>query len=168
MKPAEVNLPSDNEVQVERSFDASAELVWRAFTEPVLVKRWMLGPPGWSMPVCEMNFRVGGEYRWKWRSDEDGKEFGFSGEFRDIERLTKFVHTENYESGDLDDSMGEKGTLVTITFVERDEATTVATLIEYSSSEDRDAALSTGMTDGMEMGYKLLDGVLPNLAVQDW
>jgi Activator of Hsp90 ATPase homolog 1-like protein len=76
-KPLEVSLPSDREVRVVRSFSAPRKLVWDAHTKPELMQRWMLGPPGWSMPVCEIDLRVGGAYRWRWRSDEDGKEFGF-------------------------------------------------------------------------------------------
>jgi uncharacterized protein YndB with AHSA1/START domain len=72
MKPAEVSLPSDTEVLVKRSFDAPVKLVWRAYMEPVLMRRWCSGLPGWSMPVCEMDMRVGGQYRWRWRSDENG------------------------------------------------------------------------------------------------
>ena len=65
MKPAEASLPSDTEVLVKRSFDAPAKLVWRAYMEPDLMRRWCSGPPGWSMPVCEMEMRVGGMYRWR-------------------------------------------------------------------------------------------------------
>ncbi len=159
MKPAEVNTPSDTEVKVSRSFDASAEVVWKAFTEPELVKRWLLGPPGWTMPVCEMDFRVGGNYQWQWRNNADGKQFGFVGEYREIEPHSKIVHTENYLPGSVGGDMGEE-TLVTVTFHETDRVTTVETLVGYSSIEDRDAALATGMTEGMEVGYKLLDEVL--------
>ena len=160
MKPAQVSTPSDTEVLVSRSFDASAELVWRAYTEPDLMRLWCCGPPGWSMPVCEMDVRVGGKYRWRWRSDEDGNEFGFSGEFQEVALHAKLVHTQYYDAGDLDDSMGKEPALIAVTFQERGGITSVATSIKFVSKEDRDAALSTGMTDGMEMSYKLLDGVL--------
>jgi uncharacterized protein YndB with AHSA1/START domain len=82
---AEVTQPSDREVQVRRSFKAPQTLVYRAYTEPELVQQWLLGPPGWSMPVCEMDVRVGGRYRWRWRNNEDGAEFGFSGTFREVQ-----------------------------------------------------------------------------------
>ena len=84
-KPLEVTLPSDREVRVVRSFNAPRKLVWDAHTKPELVQKWMLGPPGWTMPVCEMDVRVGGSYRWRWRSQEDGKEFGFFGKFREVD-----------------------------------------------------------------------------------
>ena len=159
MKPAEVSLPSDTEVRVTRVFDAPASPVWRAYTEPALMQRWLLGPPGWSMPVCEMDVRVGGKFRWRWRSDEDGSEFGFHGEFTEVVPHTRIAHTEVFDPGDLDSSMGE-GMLVTVTFDENDGQTTMVSLIKYASKQDRDAALSTGMTDGMEMSYKQLDTLL--------
>src|SRR5829696_4222272 len=72
IKKAQVTTPSDHEVKVVRSFNAPRALVYRAYTEPALVKQWLLGPPGWTMPVCEMDVRVGGQYRWVWRSETDG------------------------------------------------------------------------------------------------
>ena len=98
MEKAQVTLPSDQEVKVTRSFQAARPLVYRAYTEPALVQRWLLGPPGWSMPVCEMDVRVGGRYRWRWRSDKDASEFGFAGTFREVEPPSRLVHTENVPS----------------------------------------------------------------------
>ena len=82
---AQVTLPSDREVQITRSFRAPRTLVYRAYTEPDLVRRWMGGYPGWTMPVCDMDVRVGGKYRWRWRQDADGTEFGFQGTFRELQ-----------------------------------------------------------------------------------
>ena len=96
---AQVTLPSDREVKVTRSFKAPGALVYRAYTEPALVRRWLLGPPGWSMPVCEMDVRVNGRFRWRWRSDEDGSEFGFTGVYREVQPASRLVHTEAYDPG---------------------------------------------------------------------
>ena len=159
MKPAEVSTPSDTTVMVKRDFEASARLVWRAYTEPEIFTRWCSGPP-WSMPVCEMDVRPGGKYTWRWRNDESGDEFGFCGEFREIEIDRKIVHTQAFDRGNMDLGMGEEGTVITVTFFEKEGVTTVVTLFEYSSKEDRDEALSTGMTDGMELSYTKLDEVL--------
>jgi len=63
-KPVDVTTPSDREITVVRVFNAPRELIWDCHTKPELVKRWMLGPPGWSMPVCEIDLRVGGAYRY--------------------------------------------------------------------------------------------------------
>jgi uncharacterized protein YndB with AHSA1/START domain len=73
---------------------------------------------------------------------------------------SKIVHTQIYDAGDLGDSMGSQPAVVTLTLTEAGGVTSVTTLIRFASKADRDAAYSTGMTDGMEMSYKLLDDVL--------
>lgn len=156
---AQVDLPSDHEVRVTRSFEAPRELVYKAYTTPSLVRRWLLGPPGWTMPVCEMDVRVGGRYRWRWRSEEDGKEFGFHGTFEEVEPLRKLVHTEYYDAGDVGGDMGS-GAQVTVELVEDAGITTMTTLMDFGTKEARDAAMSTGMTDGMEMSYRRFDELL--------
>ncbi|HEX2881475.1 MAG TPA: SRPBCC family protein [Polyangiaceae bacterium] len=157
-KPLQVTLPSDREVRVTRSFKAPRELVWDAHTKPELVKKWMLGPPGWSMPVCEMDVRVGGKYRWRWRNDEDGKEFGFFGEFRVVERPSQVAHAEYYDPGDIGGAMptGEPA-IISNELSEAGGVTTMVVTMLFASKEARDGAVSTGMTDGMEMGYQRLD-----------
>jgi len=157
---AQVTLPSDREVKVVRSFRAERPVVYRAFTEPALVQRWLLGPPGWSMPVCEMDVRVGGRYRWRWRNSEDQSEFGFFGTFREVQPPSRLVHTETFDPGSLGNVHPESESLVTVAFVEDSGLTTVTTLIDFGSKEARDAAVATGMTDGMESSYQLLDQVL--------
>ena len=153
-----VALPNDCDVVVVRAFNAPRELVFDAWTRPALVQRWLLGPPGWTMPVCEMDVRPGGKYRWRWRSEADGKEFGFSGEFREVVRPSRIVHVERYDSGDVGGTMGEA--LVTSELIENDGVTTHTMTIHYESQEVRDSAVKTGMTDGMEMGYQRLDELL--------
>jgi uncharacterized protein YndB with AHSA1/START domain len=157
---AQVTLPSDREVKVERSFRAPRALVYRAYTEPELVRRWLLGPPGWSMPVCEMDVRVGGRFRWRWRSDENGSEFGFMGAFREVQAPSKLVHTEAYDPGTVGGGYPGEDAIVTVTFTEADGVTTMTTLIDFGSKQGRDAAVATGMTDGMEQSYQLLDRLL--------
>ena len=96
--PIEVTQPSDREVRVVRSFKAPRQLVWDAHTKPELVSKWMLGSPGWTMPVCEMDVRAGGAYRWRWRSETEGKEFGFFGKFTEVTPHSKIVHEETFDS----------------------------------------------------------------------
>lgn len=158
---AQVTLPSDAEVKVTRSFKAPRALVYRAYTEPALVQQWLLGPPGWTMPLCEMDVRVGGTYRWRWRSNQDASEFGFTGVFREVEPPAKLVHTETYDPGNTGEGHSGGEALVTISFTEEAAVTTVTTLIDFGSREARDAAIATGMTDGMEQSYQLLDRLLP-------
>ena len=167
IQKAQVTLPSEKEVQVRRSFKAPRSLVYRAFTEPDLVRRWMLGPPGWSMPVCEMDVRVGGRYRWRWRSDEDGtNEFGFSGTFRELQPPSRIVHTEGYDAGSSGDAFPRNEAIVTTTFDQDGGVTTMTSLIDFGSKEARDAAVATGMTDGMEQSYQLLDRLLDEPAAR--
>ena len=160
---AQVSLPSDHEVEVKRRFRAPRHLVYAAYTEPRLVRRWLLGPPGWSMPVCEMDVRVGGKYRWRWRSDESGQEFGFHGEFLEVVPPERLVQMEYYDPGDVGGDMGD-GSLITTTFTERGGVTTMTSLMDFGTKAGRDAAMSTGMTDGMEQSYQLLDRLLAELA----
>jgi uncharacterized protein YndB with AHSA1/START domain len=157
-----VTLPNDRDVVVVREFNAPRDLVFDAWTKPALVQRWLLGPPGWTMPVCEMDVRPGGQYRWRWRSDENGAEFGFSGEFREVVRPSRIVHIERYEPGDVGGEMGEA--LVTQELTEAAGITTHKMTIRYESKQVRDAALKTGMTDGMEQSYEKLDEVLSEQA----
>ena len=157
---AQVTLPSDREVKVVRSFRAPRPMVFRAFTEPDLVRRWMLGPPGWSMPICDMDVRPGGRYRWRWRSDAGDSEFGFAGAFREVQPPSRLVHTEGYDPGTVGGEYPAGEALVVTIFDEKDGVTTVTTLIDFGSKEARDNAVATGMTDGMEQSYQLLDRLL--------
>lgn len=159
-EPATVELDGESVVVVTRAFAAPRERVWRAYTEPALMQRWLLGPPGWSMPVCEMDVRPGGAFRWWWRSDEDGSGFGFHGEFLEVARPSLLRHTEHFDVGDTGFDMGGDPAVITVRFDEAGGTTTVVTRIDYVTRATRDAALATGMTDGMETSYQLLDDLL--------
>ena len=161
---ATVTQPSDREVQVVRSFNAPRTTVYRAFTEPALVRRWMLGPPGWTMPICEMDVRVDGRYRWVWRSETDSSEFGFSGTYLEVEPDSRLVHTERFDAGTIGGGYPDSASRVTTTFAETGGITTVTALMDFGSKEARDAAVATGMTDGMEQSYALLDRHLAEMA----
>lgn len=153
-----VTTPSERAIEMTRVFDAPRGLVFDAWTKPELVQRWLLGPPGWTMPVCEIDLRVGGRYRFVWRGP-DGTEMGMGGEYREIARPERIVTTELF---DQDWTGGE--TVGTLLLVERDGKTTVTNTILYSSQEARDAALKTGMAEGVAAGYDRLDDLLASLA----
>lgn len=160
MEKSQVSMPSDREVKVTRAFKAPKALVYKAYSDPALIRRWMLGPPGWSMPVCEMDLRVGGSYRWRWRGDAGEGEFGFTGVFREVVAGTKIVHTQNYDPGTTGQPGGGGEAVITVTFAEEKGITTVTTLMDFGSKELRDTVVATGMTDGMEQSYTLLDRLL--------
>ena len=111
------------------------------------------------MPVCEMDVRVGGKYRWRWCSTEGGKEFGFHGEFKEVDAPAKLVHSEYFDPGNIGGDMGE-GAMIRVEFTEDRGITTMTTIMDFGNKRARDAAVATGMTDGMEQSYQLLDGVL--------
>jgi uncharacterized protein YndB with AHSA1/START domain len=153
----QISTPSDREVVISRTFDAPRHLVFKAWTTPELVQRWLLGPPGTTMPVCEMDLRVGGAIRWVWRS-ENGDEMGLSGVCRQVIPNERLVHTELF---DEDWTGGE--TTITIDFLEEGGKTTVRMTVLYASQKARDAAIQTDMADGMNMGYDRLAELLKTL-----
>src|SRR5260370_24154124 len=87
----------EREIVMTRELNAPRQLVFDAFTKPELVRRWLLGPDGWSMPVCEIDLRVGGAYRYVWRKESTGTEMGMGGVFRDVVRPEKLVATEKFD-----------------------------------------------------------------------
>lgn len=159
--PAEVTLPSDREVRVTRQFNAPRQLVWDAHTKPQLVRQWQTGYDGWDMPICEMDVRVGGKYRWQWKSREDGKQFGFFGTFKEVTAPSKLVHDEYYDPGDMGGAMPTGDPcIVSLELTEQNGVTTLVCNMTFASKEARDGAVSTGMTGGMEYSYAKLDNLL--------
>ena len=154
-----VSTPTDREIEVERDFHAPRELVFDAFTKPELVKRWLLGPDGWTMPVCEIDLRVGGAYRYVWRKESTGKEMGMVGVFRDVVRPERLVATEKF-----DDAWYPGEAVDTTVFEERGEVTKVRLTVLYKSKEARDAASRSGMEHGMVAGYNRLEQVLVSIS----
>ncbi len=148
--PLKAELRGDTEVVVTRGFDAPRDMVWECHTKPELVQRWMLGPPGWSMPVCEIDLRVGGKYLHTWAHPTQGQ-FSMNGIYREITPIERIVVNEYYQ---------EQESLVTQTFVDKGKKTMMTMVMRFPSKEVRDAAVKTGMTDGMEVGYQRLDDIL--------
>jgi uncharacterized protein YndB with AHSA1/START domain len=153
--PLQVTTPSEREVLVSRVFAAPRGMLFDAHTKPDLVRRWLLGPPGWTMPVCEIDLRIGGKYRYVWRHDASGRQMGVGGTFKEVARPSRIVITQLF---DEDWTGGE--TIVVTEFAEQQGKTTVTTKVQYASREARDAALKTGMTTGMEAGYERLESLL--------
>lgn len=153
-----VSTPSDCEIQVTRNFDAPRRLVFDAFTKPNLVRRWLLGPPGWTMPLCEIDLRVGGAYRYVWRSEQDGSQMAIGGVFREVIRPERLVATEKF-----DDAWYPGEALGTTVFEDMRDITRTTITIQYESTEARDTARRSGMEHGMATGYSRLETLLPTL-----
>lgn len=152
--PLEIKKVSDLELQWTRTFDAPAQYVFEALTTPQLVQQWLTGPPGMTMPVCEIDLRVGGRFRYVWRRP-DGAEMGMGGEYREISPPHRIVHTELF---DEDWTGGE--TRVTTELIENNGVTMLTCTVRYASKSARDAALETGMGDGVAHSYEQLHAIL--------
>jgi len=150
-----VDAKGENELVITREFNAPRDLVFRANTECKYLKKWLFGPDGWSLDVCEIDLTVGGQYRWVWKHAEKNIEMGAGGEYREIERPAKIVATERF-----DDPWYPGEALSTTTFTEHDGRTTLVNTIRYESKEARDAVLASPMQEGLEMGYARLDSLL--------
>ena len=150
----EVTTPSTCEVRMLRRFNAPRDLVFKALTTPDLLKRWQLGPPGWSLEVCEVDLRVGGRFRYVWRGP-DGTEMGAGGTYRGIIPPERIVHTELFD----DDWTGGE-TLVTTVLAEEGTQTMLTMTVLYSSQEARDAAVRTGMEQGVAASFDRLAELL--------
>jgi uncharacterized protein YndB with AHSA1/START domain len=143
-----VSLPSDREILITRVFDAPRELVFRAHTDPALIPLWW-GPRSTTTIVDKMDVRPGGEYRFVHRT-EDGSEYIFSGEYREVAPPERLVQTSEFD--------GAPGHIVleTITFDEQDGKTTLTVLDVCSTQEERDAILASGMEEGLNESYDRL------------
>src|SRR3954452_18230958 len=93
----ELSTPGEHEILLRRDFAVSRERLWEAYTQADIVRRWLLGPPGWSCVVCDMDVRVGGRYRWVWRSDRDGHEMASGGDYREVAAPERLVYTETFD-----------------------------------------------------------------------
>jgi uncharacterized protein YndB with AHSA1/START domain len=148
--------PSDLEIVTTRVVNAPRRLVFEAWTNPEHVARWMLGPPGWTMPVCEIDLRVGGAWHFVWRQS-DGTEMEMRGVYKEIASPARLVSTESWGAEWPE-------TLNTLVLTENDGQTTITLTVLYPSKEARDAALKTGMTDGMSMTFDRFEEHLRTMA----
>ncbi|MHC5794860.1 SRPBCC family protein [Lacisediminihabitans sp. FW035] len=151
---AEAQILSDTQVRVARVIRGSVEQVWRAHNDADLMKQWLLGPDGWTMPVCEIATTVGDSYRYLWAPEGGGEGFGFTGELLESQAPYRAVTTESMIGMDFPSTLNE----LTLTPVA--EGTLLSLVITYANAEMRDAVLATGMTGGMETSYARLEGLL--------
>ena len=151
-----VTTPTDREIVLTRVFDAPRSLVFDAMSKPEWLKRWLFGPPGWSMVVCEDDPRVGGAFRWVWRGP-DGTEMAMRGVYREVVPPERIVRTESFEFG-CDAQAGEQ--LGTLILTERGGKTTLTLTVLYPSKEARDATIASGMEHGVAAGYDRLAELL--------
>ena len=138
--------PSDLEIVATRVVDAPRTLVWDIWTKPEHLPHWMIGPDGWTMPVCEIDLRPGGAWRFVWRR-ADGTEIGMRGVYREIVPPERLVHTEEW-GGEWPEALN------TLVLTEAGGKTTMTATVLYPSKEARDKATATGMKDGWSRSYE--------------
>jgi uncharacterized protein YndB with AHSA1/START domain len=155
---AKVTLPSDTQILITREFAAPRHLVYEAFTNPELVRRWWHANRG-QMTVCEIDLRVGG--KWRYAMDVEGfGEVGFHGEYREIVPNERIVSTEAYEGiPDAD----ENAAVNTLTLTDLGERTLLEILVEHRTKEGRDAHVESGMEDGLQDALDLLEEIAVSL-----
>jgi uncharacterized protein YndB with AHSA1/START domain len=153
---ATVTLPADTQILITREFDAPAELVYRAWTTPELIKRWWAGKRG-GVTLAEVDLRVGGSWRYVMVA-EGGSEVGFHGEYRELVPNERIVSTEVFEG------MPDAAALDTLTLTEADGKTTLSILVEHETKEHRDGHIQSGMEEGMQESMDALEDVARSLA----
>ena len=153
---ATVELPSDTTILITREFAAPKHLVYRAWTEPELIKRWWAGQRG-TVDSIDVDLRVGGQWRYVMTANE-GFAVAFHGEFREIVPNERLVTTEIYEE------VPDDYAIDTATFVEHDGRTTLTVLVEHTCQEARDMHINSGMEGGMQEAFDLAEQVAVSLA----
>jgi uncharacterized protein YndB with AHSA1/START domain len=145
--------PSDEEIRMTRLFDAPRQLVFEAMTRPEHVRQWWgcLGE-GYSVPVCEIDLRVGG--KWRFVNRHPGGEFAFYGEYREISPPDRLVFTETMEP------YPEPGSTVTTVLTEEGGKTRMTATVRYPSKEVRDIVIGTGMEKGAAISYDRLEDLV--------
>jgi uncharacterized protein YndB with AHSA1/START domain len=156
----QVTARGDREIVMTRVFNAPRHLVFEACSKPELVRQWLLGPEGWSMPVCEIDLRVGGSYRYVWRHS-DGREMGMGGVYHEIIIPERVVATEKF-----DEAWYPGEAVGTMVLVERDGKTTLTQTMLYDSRQTRDAVLKSPMEKGVAASYDRLEKIVTSMPAQ--
>jgi uncharacterized protein YndB with AHSA1/START domain len=147
--------PNDREIVVTRVVAAPRRVVFDAFSNPKHVPKWLTGPEGITMPICEIDLRPGGAWRYVLRTP-DGNEMTLRGTYREVVPVERLVTTESW-------GPEWPETVNTVRFTESGGTTTITITVTYASKEVRDAALQSGMKVGMDQGFARLDALLPSL-----
>jgi len=153
---SKLTLKTEGETQIvaTRRFAAKPEAVFRAHTEPKLIQKWLLGPEGWTMPVCICDAKPGGTFRYEW-SNGKGHGFHVTGEFVELLAPSRIVHVERmFLPAPTPDNHVET------TFAPDGDGTRMTIRMTLPDAATRAAMLATGMESGMEASYVRLEGVV--------
>jgi uncharacterized protein YndB with AHSA1/START domain len=147
----------DTHVIVTRRFAAPPEAVYRAHTDPTIVQKWMLGPEGWTMPVCQSDLRPGGKIRYEWKHPNKGG-FYLTGEFVELKPYSRIVHVERMH---LPDPTPDNH--IETTFEPDGSGTLMTMRMTLPDAQTRAAMLATGMQHGMEASYVRMESMIGDL-----
>jgi uncharacterized protein YndB with AHSA1/START domain len=156
-KPLSVTTPSDTEIVIQRGFAALPHLVYACYTQPALIRRWLTGPDGWTMPVCSYEARPGGTYRFEWHGPNNDF-LAVSGTIDSIDAPSLIDAQEVFDGEVMGPPYRSQ-----VAFVQQDQSTLATTRLTYVSRAHRDMVAATGMAEGMEMSFSKLDAVLGEL-----
>jgi uncharacterized protein YndB with AHSA1/START domain len=148
-----VTLPTETTILLEREFDAPRHLVWEAMTRPEYVKQWW-GPRGYTLPSCEIDLRVGGEWRYLSKA-ADGSEYLFRGVYKEITPVERLSYTWIFDFAPYNEIVA----IESVELEERDGRTYARTTMEWPSKEARDGhanAMQPGVTETMDRLEELL------------
>lgn len=152
--PLSVTTPSDTQIVITRGFVAPPHLVYACYTQPSLIRRWLTGPDGWTMPVCTYDARVGGAYRFEWHGPENGF-LALSGQISRIDAIRYIDSSELFDGGVMGPAYRAE-----LLFELDGRGTRLVNTLTYTSPAHRDMVAATGMAEGMEMSFQSLDRLL--------
>jgi uncharacterized protein YndB with AHSA1/START domain len=153
-EPLSVETPTDTQIVITRGFVAPPHLVYACYTQPSLIKRWLTGPDGWTMPVCTYDARVGGAYRFEWHGP-DNAFLALSGEISRIDAIRYIDSSELFDNGVMGPAYRAE-----LLFELDGRSTRLVNTLTYTSLAHRDMVAATGMAEGMEMSFQSLDRLL--------
>lgn len=153
--PLSVTTPTDTQIVITRGFTAPPHLVYACYTQPSLIRRWLTGPDGWTMPVCAYDARPGGAYRFEWHGPGGEGFLAVSGDISQIDAIRYIDSQELFDGGVMGPAYRAE-----LVFELDDRGTRLLNTLTYTSLAHRDMVAATGMVEGMEMSFRSLDRLL--------
>lgn len=153
--PLSVTTPTDTQIVITRGFTAPPHLVYACYTQPSLIRRWLTGPDGWTMPVCAYDARPGGSYRFEWHGPGGEGFLAVSGDISQIDAIRYIDSQEVFDGGVMGPAYRAE-----LVFELEGRGTRLLNTLTYTSLAHRDMVASTGMAEGMEMSFRSLDRLL--------
>lgn len=157
-----VTLPSDEEILITRTFDAPRDVVWQMWTKAEHLQHWW-GPEGWTLPVCEMDFRPGGSWFYCMQEGSDGMRSCGKATYLEIDVPERIVYEDAFADADGNPSEEMPVGHITIEFVEADGKTSVINTVRYPTKADRDKVIEMGMEAGIDQTFNRLETYLAQI-----